>query len=93
MESVSVNKFRDNLKTFVEEVASRHEPLRVTRRNGTDFVVVSLEDWESEQETLYVLQNSSLMNQIRASQVTHQQKQGYAPTQPEMDEILLMAEE
>lgn len=93
MESVSVNKFRDNLKTFVEEVASRHEPLRVTRRNGTDFVVMSLEDWESDQETLYILQSSSLMHQIRASQATHQQKQGYIPTQPETDEILLMAEE
>ncbi len=93
MESVSVNKFRDNLKTFVETVASRHEPLRVTRRNGTDFVVISLEDWESEQETLYTLQNSSLMRQIRASQATHQQEQGYIPTQTEMDEILLVEEE
>lgn len=93
MESISVNKFRDNLKTFVEAVASRHEPLRVTRRNGTDFVVISLEDWESEQETLYTLQNSSLMRQIRASQITHQQKRGYVLTQPEMDEILSMKEE
>ncbi|MGB3293051.1 MAG: type II toxin-antitoxin system Phd/YefM family antitoxin [Phormidesmis sp.] len=93
MESVSVNKFRDNLKTFVEAVASRHEPLRVTRRNGTDFVVMSLDDWESEQETLYTLQNSSLMRQIRAAQITHEEKQGYIPTSREMDEILAAANE
>ena len=92
MESISVNKFRDNLKAFVEAAAGRHEPLRVTRRNGADFVVMSLEDWESEQETLYVLQNSSLMCQIQASQATHQQKQGYVPSQAEMDEILSVEE-
>jgi len=52
MESVSVNKFRDNLKAFVESAAAQHEPLEVTRRNGTDFIVMSIDDWESEQETL-----------------------------------------
>ena len=55
MDSVSVNKFRDNLKSFVELVVTRHLPLKVTRRSGEDFVVVSAEDWEREQETLYVL--------------------------------------
>ncbi|CAN5705496.1 hypothetical protein BH23CYA1_BH23CYA1_08200 [soil metagenome] len=93
MESVSVNKFRDNLKTFVESAADRHEPLRVTRRNGKDFIVMSIEDWESEQETLYVLQNSSLMRQILDSQETHQSKQGYSPTQQEMDEMLAVEDE
>lgn len=93
MESVSVNKFRDNLKTFVESAADRHEPLRVTRRNGKDFVVMSIEDWESEQETLYVLQNPSLMRQIRDSQGTHQSKQGYSPTQQEMAEMLAVEDE
>lgn len=34
METVSVNRFRDNLKALVDEVVSSHEPLRVTRRDG-----------------------------------------------------------
>ncbi len=46
MESITVNRFRDNLKNFVEQVVSQHLPIRVTRRNGADFVVVSAEDWE-----------------------------------------------
>ena len=54
MDSVSVNKFRDNLKSFVEQVVTGHLPLKVTRRSGEDFIVVSAEDWEREQETLYV---------------------------------------
>ncbi|MBE9221877.1 type II toxin-antitoxin system Phd/YefM family antitoxin [Cyanobacterium stanieri LEGE 03274] len=57
METVSVNQFRSNIKSFVEQAANDHVPLKVTRRSGGDFVVISAEDWEREQETLYVLQN------------------------------------
>ena len=88
MDTVSVNKFRDTLKDCVEKVISQHNPLRVTRRNGKDFVVVSAEDWEHEQETLYVLQNSNLMSQVSNSMATHTQKQGYSPTHEEINEIL-----
>ena len=88
MDSISVNKFRDNLKSFVEKVIDEHQPLKVTRRNGEDFVVVSLEDWEREQETLYILQNDSLMQQIADSMATHSQNQGYSPTTEEINEIV-----
>lgn len=87
MDTVSVNKFRDNLKSFIEQVVNQHMPIKVTRRAGEDFVVVSAEDWEREQETLYVLQNKNLMKQIAASINTHNQEQGYKPTAGEMDEI------
>ena len=43
MDSVSVNKFRDNLKSIVENGADQHTPIKVTRRNGEDFVVISVE--------------------------------------------------
>ena len=87
MDSISVNKFRDNLKAFVEQVVTGHLPLKVTRRSGEDFVVVSAEDWEREQETLYVLQNNELMQQIAASMATHTKGKGYTPTTGELDEI------
>ncbi len=87
MDSVSVNKFRENLKTYVEQVVTDHVPLKVTRRSGEDFVVVSADDWEREQETLLVLQNQSLMKQIAASTQTHNKQAGYRPTQDQMDEI------
>lgn len=87
MDSVSVNKFRDNLKSFVEQIVTEHTPLKVTRRSGEDFVVVSADDWEREQETLFLLQNKSLMKQIAESLHTHNQESGYKPTQDEMDEI------
>jgi antitoxin YefM len=87
MESVSVNKFRDNLKNCVEKVVDNHTPLKVTRRNGEDFVVISADDWEREQETLHVLQSNSLMTQIAESLNTHNKKTGYQPSEEEISEI------
>jgi len=87
MNSISVNKFRDNLKSFVEQVVTQHLPLKVTRRSGEDFVVLSADDWEREQETLYVLQNNDLMKQIAASAATNTKNKGYKPTAGELDEI------
>ncbi len=87
MDSVSVNQFRDNLKTFVEQIVTEHVPLKVTRRSGEDFVVISADDWEREQETLYLLQNKNLMKQISASLNSHTKGAGYQPTRDEFDEI------
>ena len=87
MDSISVNKFRENLKSFVEQVVSEHLPLKVTRRSGDDFIIMSADDWEREQETLYVLQNNDLMIQIAASTTTNARNKGYKPTAGELDEI------
>ena len=87
MNSISVNQFRDNLKAYVEQTVSEHEPIKVTRRAGEDFIVMSADDWEREQETLHVLQNSHLMKQIADSMNSHESNKGYKPTQEQLDEI------
>ena len=84
MDSISVNKFREKLKHCVERVIQEHQPLRVTRRNSDDFVVISAEDWERDRETLYILQNQTLMQQITESQLTHNSNQGYKPGKKEL---------
>ncbi len=88
MDSISVNQFRDNLKTYVEQTVSEHEPIKVTRRAGDAFIVMSADDWEREQETLHVLQSNSLMQQISESIKTHISNKGYKPTQEQLDEII-----
>ena len=87
MNSISVNQFRDNLKAYVEQTVSEHEPIKVTRRAGDDFIVMSADDWEREQETLHILQSSNLMKQIAESMATHQTSAGYKPTQEQLNEI------
>lgn len=39
--------------------------------SGDALAVLSADDWERERETLYVLQNDSLMKQIADPMVTH----------------------
>ena len=86
METITVNQFRDRLREHVEKVLTDHEPLKVSRRNGDAFVVIGAEDWEREQETLYVLQNSSLMAQITRSAETYALGTGRQPPPEELSE-------
>jgi antitoxin YefM len=87
MIELSVNKFRANIKNFVDKVIEDHQAIRITRRSGKDFIIISAEDWESEQETLYVLRNKSLISQVAESMETYQKNSGYKPAQEQLDEI------
>ncbi len=88
MQELTVNTFQSNFADSIERVISHHEPLKVMWTTGRDFVVVSAEDWEQMQETLYVLQNQSLMQQIAESLSTHIAGSGYTPTPEELHEIV-----
>ena len=88
MTSISINQFTNNLQAFIKQVIQQHTPLKITNQDGADFVVVSAEDWEQQQETLFILQNSNLMQQISRSMATHTQNQGYHPSKEELNEIL-----
>lgn len=74
MKELSFNKFRTNLNDTVYKVIEDHRAIRINRRSGKDFVVISVEDWEREQETLYVLSNKSLMRQIAESEIAFKRR-------------------
>jgi len=86
--SITINQFRNNLQDLIKQVINQHIPIKITNQDGEDFIVISAEDWEQQQETLFVLQNSNLMKQISHSMATHAQNQGYSPNQEELNEIL-----
>ena len=83
--TLSVNQFRANLKHYVDNAVNNHEPLTVSRKNGEDFVVLSLEDYQREQETLYVLNNNALMGQVEESFLTYKKKKGYQSSEDELN--------
>lgn len=88
MDSISLSQFREFLHSCVEQIVNQHAPVKITDPQGVDFVVISAEDWQREQETLHVLQSSSLVQQIADSLVTHAKRQGYSLSEEEIDEIL-----
>jgi antitoxin YefM len=88
MNSIPIDQFKHNLKDLIEQVINHHIPLKITDQNGEDFIIISAADWEQQQETLLVLQNSNLMEQIARSLATHTQNKGDSPDREELDEIL-----
>lgn len=67
MEIFSASEARANLFSLVEQVNKDHLPRVITSRQG-DAVLLSKEDWESIQETLYLQSITGLVESIRASE-------------------------
>ena len=57
MEAVNFSEFRENLKGFLDKSYDNHEPIIVTRKEGKNMVVISMEDYNSIMETNYLLSN------------------------------------
>ncbi|PJJ80530.1 type II toxin-antitoxin system Phd/YefM family antitoxin [Mucilaginibacter auburnensis] len=49
--------FRQQLKSWLDKVRNNHTPLFVTNAKGEDVVVLSKSDYESMEETFYLLKN------------------------------------
>ncbi len=57
MEVTTYTAFRQQLKSFLDKVRNDHKPLVVTSVNAEDVVVISKADYESMEETFYLLKN------------------------------------
>ena len=49
--------FRQQLRSWLDKVRNDHTPLFVTTANGEDVVVLSKSDYESMEETFYLLKS------------------------------------
>lgn len=52
-----MTEFRKNIATHVDKMEDDSDQLIVTRQNRDPFVVISLREWESMNETAYLLGN------------------------------------
>lgn len=59
MESINITNARDNLFNIAKTALESHEPITVTTKVG-DVVIISKDDFEAIQETLYLLSNKGL---------------------------------
>lgn len=55
MQVVTFSDFRQNMKSMMNNTIDEHELLIVTRQNHTPVVMMSLDDYNSWQETLYLM--------------------------------------
>lgn len=57
MQVTTLTSFRQQLKSFLDKVRHNHTPLIVTSAGAEDVVVLSKADYESMQETFYLLKS------------------------------------
>ena len=57
METLSISETRANLKAVVERVVADKIPIKITRHKREGVVLVSASEWDSIEETLYLLQS------------------------------------
>jgi antitoxin YefM len=57
MDTVSYSHTRSNLAQLMDKVCDDHTPLLITRKNRRPVVMISLEDYESIEETNYLMRN------------------------------------
>ena len=57
MEATNLTDFRKNLKAYFEMVFNMKAPLFITRPKGEDMVLLSKSEYDSMQETFYLLKS------------------------------------
>lgn len=67
MKSLSSTDLRANLCFVMDQVNDDHEPVIVTRAKEKPVVTVSLEDWASMDETIYLLASPKNARRLRES--------------------------
>ena len=87
MEVLSYSTFRQSLASVLDKVNEDSVPIQITRKGNKGAVVMSVEDYEQLEETLYVLQNKSLSAQIEKSIQSHESGKGRKANKDVMDEI------
>ena len=67
MEVTTYTTFRQQLKYFLDKVRNDHKPLVVTSINAEDVVVISKADYESMEETFYLLKSPNNATRLMKS--------------------------
>ena len=66
MDTLSYSAFRNQLAGVLDKVNDDHKPVMITRQNGKPAIVMSVEDFQSYEETAYLMAspaNAERLNQ------------------------------
>ena len=86
--SISASEARQRLFPLLEQVNTDHEPVRITSKSG-DAVLMSADDYDSWQETVYLLRSPE--NARRLMEAVARDKAGQSAVAKSVDELREMA--
>ena len=64
MTAISVTKARENIYQILSDVNNNSQPITITNNRGKNAVLISEEDWNAIQETLYLNSIPGMMESI-----------------------------
>lgn len=67
MDAVTYSEARNNLATMLDRAVDDHEHIIITRKNGRNAVLMSLEDFNSWQETEHLLKSPANAQRLMTS--------------------------
>lgn len=67
MTAITYTAARENLASTMDQVCSDHDPVIITRNRDQAVVMLSLDDYESLQETAYLLRSPANARRLLAS--------------------------
>lgn len=67
MDMISYTELKGNLKGCLDKVCNRHSALFVKRKEGGSVVIMSQEDFDSLEETAYLLKSSKNAKRLMGS--------------------------
>lgn len=67
MDTLSYSAFRTKLAGVLDKVNNDHKPMMITRQNGKPAVVMSLEDFQSYEETAYLMASPENAKRLQRS--------------------------
>jgi antitoxin YefM len=76
MKALSYTALRRTLAKTMEEVCDDHEPIIITRKSEGAVVMLSLEDYESLEETTYLLRSPKNLKRLVESIAQLEQGKG-----------------
>jgi antitoxin YefM len=88
--AVSASEARSRLFPLIQQVNDDHVPVRISSKNG-DAVLMSAEDFDSWQETIYLLRSPA--NARRLMEAVARDKSGQADVPKTMEELTALAGE
>ncbi|MFD0357371.1 type II toxin-antitoxin system Phd/YefM family antitoxin [Streptomyces sp. NPDC127110] len=87
---ISASEARKTLFPLIERVNNDHVPVRISSKNG-DAVLMSAEDYDSWQETVYLLRSPA--NARRLMEAVARDREGGATVAKSMEELNALAGE
>ena len=88
--AVSASEARSRLFPLIQQVNDDHTPVRISSRSG-DVELMSAEDFDSWQETIYLLRSPA--NARRLMEAVARDKSGQASVPKAMEELQALAGE